>query len=257
MCVETNMLMHLPLNKPVFYFFVFGGVMVQYNLHYLVKKTSHANSSHFEWSKKNRHIHLFLTIVGLVLLTTGVFSFALNHFNFLLILGIITILYSLPLLPFTNKKRLKDFGVLKIFTLVLLWTVITVWFPLDQLNSTGKSFILIFIRRFIFLFALCLVFDLRDFSIDTKERRRTVPVILGIKKTYVLNYFLLGIFVLLSLIQYALMPDIGHLNAMILSAAATFVMIQYVKKNKSDIAYLACLDGMMLLQSLLVIIGSI
>lgn len=257
MCIETNLLMHLPLNKPGFYFFVFGGVMVQYNLHYLVKKTSHSNSSHFEWSKKNRFTHLLLAGAGMALLIIGVFSFELHHFIFLLVLGAITLLYSLPLLPFASKRRLKDFGILKISTLVVLWTVITVWFPIDQVTTAEKPFALIFIRRFIFLFALCLVFDIRDFDIDTRENIRTIPVIIGIKNTYILHYILLAAFVLLSILEYLQLPDTGRLNAMLLSAAATVVVVKYIKRNNSDIAYLACLDGMMLLQALLIIIGSI
>ncbi|MEO6455892.1 MAG: UbiA family prenyltransferase [Ginsengibacter sp.] len=249
--------MHLPLNKPGFYFFVFGGVMVQYNIHYIVKKNSYAESSRLKWSKKNRGTHSLLIIAGLVLLITGLFCFKRSDFIFLLIPGIITLMYSLPLLPLANKKRLKDFGILKIITLVMIWTVITVWLPVHEFSYTDKSFFLIFIRRFIFLFALCLVFDIRDIEIDTKENIRTIPIIIGIKKTHILDYILLCVFILLTIIQYLQTPGIGHLNAMIVSAAATFFMIEYIKKNKSDIAYLACIDGMMLLQALLVIIGSI
>jgi len=257
MCIETNLLLHLPLNNPGFYFFIFGCVLVQYNLHYLIKRSALSDSASFKWSKKNAHTHLVIIGAGLLLIITGLFSFELHHFIFLFILGIITLLYSLPVLPFTYKKRLKDFGILKIITLVLLWTVITVWFPVDQLNYADSAFFLIFVRRFIFLFALCLVFDIRDIEIDTKENIRTIPVIIGVKKTYILDYVLLCIFILLTLIQYLQTPDLGQLNAMIISAGATFFMIEYIKKNKSDIAYLACIDGMMLLQALLVIIGSI
>jgi 4-hydroxybenzoate polyprenyltransferase len=257
MCVETNLLLHLSLNNIGFYSFVFGATLVQYNLHYLVKKSALPNSMRFQWSKKNAHVHKILAGAGLILIIAGLFSFQLHHFIFLLLLGAITLFYSLPVLPFTNKKRLKDFGVLKIFTLTLLWTLVTVWFPISQAYYTDVSFLLIFLRRFIFIFVLCLVFDIRDTAIDSKENRRTIPVISGIKKAYVICYVLLVVFVLLSLVQYVKTPDNVQLNAMVISAAATFIMIEYTKRNKSDIAYLAGIDGMMLLQALLIIIGSI
>lgn len=231
--------------------------MVQYNLHYLIKKTSHINSSHFEWSAKNRKTHLVLICAGLLFVIAGFLNFKLNHFILLVILVIITLIYSIPVLPSGNKKRLKDYGILKIITLVLLWTVITVWFPADQIHHNGKQIVLFFIRRFVFLFALCLVFDLRDIDIDTKEDIKTVPVIIGVKQTHSLINVFLVVFILLTLIQFVQTSDVSGLNAMILSAAATFVTIEYVKKNRSDIAYLACIDGMMLLQTLLVIISSI
>jgi len=257
MCIETNLLLHLPLNNIGFYSFVFGATLVQYNLHYLAKKSALPHSMRFQWSKKNRTAHQALACAGVILIIAGLFSFQLHHFIFLLFLGAITLFYSLPVLPFTNKKRLKDFGVLKIITLTLLWTLVTVWFPVSQAYYTDVSFLLIFLRRFIFIFVLCLVFDIRDTEIDSQENRRTIPVITGIKRAYFICYVLLVLFVLLSLIQYVKIPDIVQLNAMLFSAVATFVMIEYVKKNRSDIAYLACLDGMMLLQALLIVIGSI
>ncbi len=41
------------------------------------------------------------------------------------ILSIFTFAYSWPLLPFKNKKRLRDFGWLKITVLASVWTVVT------------------------------------------------------------------------------------------------------------------------------------
>ena len=257
MCIETNLLLHLPLNNIGFYSFVFGATLVQYNLHYLVKKTAVPNSMRFRWSKQNASTHKILAGIGLILIIAGLFSFQLHHFIFLLLLGIITLLYSLPVLPFTNRKRLKDFGILKIITITLLWTMVTVWFPVSQAYYTDVSFLLIFLRRFIFILILCLVFDIRDTEVDGKENRRTIPVIMGISKAYVVCYILLIVFVLLSLVQYLKIPDIAQLNSMLISAGATFIMIKYTQKNQSDLAHLACIDGMMLLQAILVIIGSI
>jgi 4-hydroxybenzoate polyprenyltransferase len=257
MCIETNLLLHLPLNNIGFYFFVFGATLVQYNLHYMVKKTAIQGSTRFQWSKRNVNVHKILAGIGLILIIAGLFSFQLRHFIFLLLLGFITLLYSLPVLPFKTRKRLKDFGILKIITITLLWTTVTVWFPVSQALYTDISFLLIFFRRFIFIFILCLVFDIRDTEIDSRENRRTIPVIIGAKKSYLLCYILLILFVALSVVQYINIPDIVQLNAMLLSAGATFIMIEYTKRNTSDIAYLASIDGMMLLQAALVMIGSI
>jgi hypothetical protein len=53
------------------------------------------------------------------------------------------------------------------------------------------------------------------------------------------------------------LPDKPQLIAMLVSAAATAVVIEVSKKNSSDIFYLACIDGMMLLQAGLVIFASL
>ena len=142
---------------------------------------------------------------------------------------------------------------MKIITLALLWTLVTVWFPVDQADLSGISFQLIFLRRFIFMFILCLLFDIRDTEVDRKQNIATLSVKLGVKRSYLLCHILLVIFVVLSVIQFIYVPDKIQLIAMVISAAATAITIEYSKRNNSDIVYLACIDGMMLLQALLVI----
>ena len=253
LCIETNLLLHLPLNPIHFYLFVFGATLVQYNMHYLFKTAAIANSRRLAWSLKNKKVHKILIAFGTALIVYSLFSFQLQHFLILLVFGAIAFLYSFPFLPFTNKKRIKDFGLMKIVTLALLWTLVTVWFPVSELNFQGISFELIFLRRFIFIFVLCLLFDIRDIEIDRKENIATLSVKLGVKKTYLLCYILIVIFILLSIIQFIYLPDTVQLIAMLISAAATVITIEYSKKNNSDIIYLAYVDGMMLLQALLVI----
>lgn len=257
MCIETNLLLHLRLNTPGFYFFVFGATLVQYNMHYFFKKTAVANSKRLAWSLKNKGVHKVLVVFGLALIIYSLFSFRLHHFIILLVLGAVAVLYSFPFLPFTHKKRIKDFGLLKITTLALLWTLVTVWFPVDGESFLALSFLLIFVRRFIFIFLLCLLFDIRDIEVDRKENIATLAVKLGEKNSYVLCYILLIIFITLSAIQFIYRPDTIQLAAMLLSAAATIITIEFIKKNNSDVVYLACIDGMMFLQALLVIIGSV
>ena len=257
MCVETNLLLGIRLNHFSFYLFVFGATLVQYNLHYLFKTTAVANSARLAWSLKNKTIHRVLIAIGTVLIIYSLFSFHLHHFIILLLFGAIALLYSFPFLPFANKKRIKDYGLVKIITLALLWTLVTVWFPADQTNFSGISFQLIFLRRFIFMFILCLLFDIRDTEVDRQQNIATLSVKLGVKRSYLLCYFLLLIFIILSVIQFIYLPDEIQLAAMLISAAATAITIEYSKRNNSDVVYLACIDGMMLLQALLVIFASI
>ncbi len=257
LCIETNVLLHLQLNHISFYFFVFGATLVQYNMHYYFKTTAVVNSRRLIWSLKNKDVHKILIAFGAALIIYSLFSFRFHHLVILLIFGAISFLYSFPLLPFTNKKKIKDYGLLKIVTLSLLWTLVTVWFPVVEVDVSGLSFQLIFLRRFIFIFILCLLFDVRDTEIDRKENIATLSVKFGVKKCYLLCYFLLAIFAGMSVIQFIYSHDAMQLIAMLISALATFIVIQISKKNNSDMVYLACLDGMMLLQALLVIFASL
>ncbi len=251
-CMETNILLGVPFNHVSFYCFVFGATLVQYNLHYLVKKTAIHHSERLAWSKKNKTSHLALIITGVILILFSFFYFQIKHFIVLICLGFVALLYSFPFLPFGNRKRIKDYGFLKIITLALLWTLVTVWFPINDREVSRALFIFIFAKRFVFMFVLCLLFDVRDIEIDDKEEINTLAVFLGKKKSYLLCYFLLIVFVLLSYFQYLFFPQTGFFIAMLASAAATFGTMEITRKTNSDFIYLAGIDGMMIVQALLV-----
>jgi 4-hydroxybenzoate polyprenyltransferase len=251
-CIETNLLLHLPLNSISFYCFVFGATLAQYNLHYLVKTSAVKNSQRLAWSLKNKNLHKILLAIGIILILFSFLSFRLHHFIILGILGVIAFLYSLPVIPIGNKKRIKDYGFIKIFTLSLLWTIVTVWFPVVNFSFERNIFVLVFVRRFVFMFVLCLLFDIRDIEIDQKENINTIAVILGKERSYYLAYILLIVFIILSLLQFYYFDDKIVLIAMMLSAVITFFAIEVTKKINSDFIYLAGIDGMMLLQALLV-----
>jgi 4-hydroxybenzoate polyprenyltransferase len=256
-CIETNILLGLPLNSFSFYCFVFGATLLQYNLHYSTKKIAVKNSERLRWSHNNKKVHFFLLIVGALLIFFSFFSFHLKHFLILGCLAAISFLYSFPFLPLGKKRRIKDYGLLKIVTLSLLWTLVTVWFPVNTLPVNELLFMFVFGKRFIFMFILCLLFDVRDIEIDRKEKINTLPVMLGRKKSYNLSYGLLVVFLAITLLQYFYLPQLSFFIAMVLSALITFIMIERTKKTNTDFIYLAGIDGMMLLQALLVYLFSL
>lgn len=250
--METNILLGLPLNNFSFYCFVFGATLLQYNLHYVSKTVAVKDSLRFDWSQRNKGIHFILLVVGFLLIVFSLFSFKLQHFFVLLILGAIAFLYSFPILPFGRKKRIKEYGILKIITLALLWTLVSVWFPANTMFYDPVLFTFVFVKRFVFMLILCLIFDVRDYEIDLEKNIRTFPIILGIKSAYSFAYLLLILLALLSLFQFWYLKQNGFLIAMVISILATAFAIQLTKKNNSDIVYLAGIDGMMLLQAALI-----
>ena len=257
LCIETNVLLDISLNSFSFYCFVFGATLVQYNLHYSMKKVAVKNSERLSWTLRNKNLHFILLITGCLLILFSFFSFHLQHFLILGVLGCIAFLYSFPFLPFGKKKRIKDYGYIKIITLSLLWTLVTVWLPVSNLSVNAGLFAFVFVKRFIFMFILCLLFDVRDIEIDDKENIKTLAVMLGKKKSYSLSYFLLVLFVGLSVIQYFFYPQMVFLLAMLVSSVLTWVIIELTKKTNSDFIYLAGVDGMMLVQAVLVYLFSL
>jgi len=257
MCIETNILLGLPLNNFSFYCFVFGATLAQYNMHYLAKTIAVKNSQRLAWSQNKKQLHLVLVIVGMVLILFSFFSFHLKHFIILACLGGISFLYSFPFLPFDKKRRIKDYGFLKIMTITLLWTLVTVWFPVNSMAFDKYLFFFVFVKRFVFMFILCLLFDIRDIDIDSEEKINTLAVRLGKKKSYLISYLLLIVFIILVFAQYFYLPQPGFLIAMLISGVATFITVEVSKKNNSDYVFLAGIDGMMLFQAILIFLFSL
>lgn len=256
LCMETNWLLGIPLNHWSFYILVFGATLVQYNLHYFFKEPTGLPSARDEWSVKNRTTQKALLALGAICIAVSLGWLNTRHFGVLVVLALIASLYSLPLLPF-GKRRLKEYGFLKIFLLTLEWTLVTVWFPVDQSAQDPTSYWLVFSRRFIFMFILCLLFDIRDMKADRAAHIKTLPIQLGLHRSYLLANIFLLVFVLLSAWQLFRQGQFVFFHAMLLSAACTWFMIIQTKKLNNDYIYLAGVDGMMLLQAILVGIGTI
>ncbi|ULQ53531.1 UbiA family prenyltransferase [Flavihumibacter fluvii] len=254
--IETNLLLGIPLNHPAVYIFIFGSTILQYNLHYLFKKGIGLLSDRDTWSARNRITQKILICLGAVLIAISVGWLESRHFVVMVVLALLASLYSLPLLPF-KRRRLKEYGLLKITLLSLEWTLVTVWFPADQYGIDPTSYWLVFVRRFIFMFVLCLSFDIRDMQSDFKAGIRTMPVRLGKNTAYKVADWGLILFTLLSIWQLTHSGNFIFFHAMVLSALVTKWMVEQTKKSDSEYLYLAGVDGMMLLQALLVAIGTI
>ena len=156
LCIQTSLLLNLPLHQPGFYLFVFGATLVQYNLHYLFNTTSGTTHLRLDWCRKNKGIPKILIGAGVLMIAFGIFSFTTREYIILTGLGIVSFCYSFPLFPFTHNK-INNHGILKILTLALVWTMATVWLPADKINFNDGSFQHVFVQRLIFIFILCLL----------------------------------------------------------------------------------------------------
>lgn len=254
LCMETNLLLGLPFNSFYFYLLVFSATLGQYNIHYFIKRDARPDSDRYFWSLQHLNTHLMLNVLGAIGLLIGLFHLKPRNLMVLAIIAVITILYSFPLLPFKKKKRLKDFGLLKILTLSYVWTLITVWFPAVTMTGITTGVRLVFLQRFMFMFALCLAFDIRDIDSDSRSGIRTIPVALGKRNSYVIIYASLLLFLVFSLLHFRYSLHFMQFNAMIVSALATYFVVEYARTRNSDLVYLFCVDGMMLLQAILILV---
>src|SRR5690606_5610779 len=91
------------------------------------------------------------------------------------VLALLSFAYSIPILPFKDKKRLKDFGWVKILVLTLVWTIVTSVLPILYHERGLVAYPYEILMRFVFMFTLCVAFDIRDMQTDLEAGIATLP----------------------------------------------------------------------------------
>ena len=169
------------------------------------------------------------------------------------VLGILSFAYSLPMLPFKDKRRIRDFGWIKILVLTSVWTIVTSMLPIVYWGKDLYEYPYEILMRFVFMLTLCVAFDIRDMQTDLEAGIFTIPNLIGIKNSYRLMNTAIVLFSVLSVIQYFRYQSVSRLIADLLTAFITKLVIDYTRKYPSDKAYLGLVDGMMLLYGILVL----
>jgi 4-hydroxybenzoate polyprenyltransferase len=168
------------------------------------------------------------------------------------ILAMLAFTYFIPSLPF-RKKRLRDFGLLKIVVLTSVWTATTALLPMLYLNAPIAHYPFELLLRFVFVFALCILFDIRDMETDNSRNIATLPNRIGMNRAFIMVYIALAVFVVLSVFQYLRFHDGGRLLAAITTALTTAFVSDHVRRNPGHKNFVTMTDGMMLLYAILVL----
>ena len=132
-------------------------------------------------------------IISFLLSLLLIFTLSWYQILVMIVPGILSMLYVLPV--FKRQRRLRDIHFIKIFVIALVWAVLTVLLPLAGcLDCTSKeAHYLLFIERFVFIFAITLPFDIRDLKVDAEHNVKTISAKIGTSMTWILCLTLLGL----------------------------------------------------------------
>ncbi|UYZ61903.1 UbiA prenyltransferase family protein [Hymenobacter weizhouensis] len=160
-------------------------------------------------------------------------------------------LYSWPLVRVRGRWRaLRDLPLLKVFLLAYVWAAVTVWLPALYLGRPlGAPVVLaLFARRFLFVLALALVFDIRDYTKDRLTGTRTFPGVFGVQATKLLA---LGALLAAAAIAPPGLPAPTQ-AALLVPLAAAAVVIWLAEESRPDYYFALLADGVLLLQVVVV-----
>lgn len=172
--------------------FIFLGTISGYNF---VKYAGIAKLHHYSLTKNLRVIQIFSLLAFVALL----YFFSVQSRDFWVltcILGLSTLLYSIPFLPkHTNLRNLKG---TKIFIIAFVWAGVCVLLPLvDIISLFTMPVILKWCQIFLFVISITIPFEVRDLKYDP-DGLGTLPQLIGIKKVKTLGYVFLSLVMLLQ-----------------------------------------------------------
>lgn len=164
-------------------------------------------------------------------------------------LGIISVLYFLP------GVRLRKIPAVKAFMVAFVWATVSLYIPL-QLNGEvelNKVLLIMFSERLLFLLSLCIVFNIRDIEHDKLSAVRTIPSLYGIGagKTVAIGCLIISVFFSVILHRQSIYNTSIIVAIIIVVIIATALILSCSKKS-SEYFYIFGIDGMMLLQPLLI-----
>jgi hypothetical protein len=173
-------------------YFGFFGTIVGYNF---IKYDELARVKKIKLTKTFKAI-IFLSVISAM--TTFYYFLELKTKTKLIGIGslLLTILYTLPFFP--NRTNMRNWTGLKIYLVVIAWVGVTVLLPVINAEVNFSIIIVIkCIQRFLLVFVMMLIFEIIDLQFDIKSLE-TIPQKIGIKKSKLLAYLLVVLFLSLE-----------------------------------------------------------
>jgi 4-hydroxybenzoate polyprenyltransferase len=244
---------------------LFTSTLGIYNFSILISKPRQPEKSPYwrvRWFFSHYRLMVTLTIVSILSLAPLFFLVSISSRILLAFLGILSFCYGLPLFAVGNQKfGLRNIPGLKLFMITLVWTMSCVLLPVLEAQAMHYATIsfrdttILLAKRFLFIAAVAIPFDIRDLFEDKQFGLKTIPVAWGEKNAYLFCQVLLaGYVVLLFLFRNnSFNTDFWALT---ITVVLTGWLIFKSKWEKNEYYYFFYLDGVLILQYIFVLIFS-
>lgn len=243
---NTYLLANKSLNTKLI-LLVFFATLFTYNFQRVLKLFLKINlqGERVYWIKKNKVTICILIALSAIVVITLSLSFLNKIWWILLLSGMITIFYVVKI-PGLSGKNLRDIPGIKIYTIAFVWALTSVIIPniidnlYDQLHAT-----ILFTSNFLFIVAITIPFDIRDVNLDDPSKK-TIPQLIGIKKSTYLSVLLLLISQLILVTYWSEMTVAFAISTLVL----TPILLQS-NENKPELYFSGLIDGLLILQPIL------
>src|SRR6185437_4479282 len=260
MTIETQIQLGMHPQLHPYLFLIFFATLFEYNLHRLITILTNKkaiNSDKHSWVKKYLKMFYLLVLISFVGFGITVLLAKKEVLLTLAPIAILTLFYSTPISKRTEAiMRLRQIPFLKIFLISFVWSVATILLPIIQSEKMFNQIHvwIMLLERFLFIFAITIPFDIRDMVADETSGLRTLPLLIGEKKSITLATSILLPFLLISLIHYFLTNQLFIFLAFTISGATTLIFLIDENAKNLSLYYYGILDGTILLQGVLTLV---
>ncbi|MCH2216446.1 MAG: hypothetical protein MK086_14880 [Flavobacteriales bacterium] len=170
--------------------------------------------------------------------------------------GILSFAYAYPFIQTEGGKlSLRLIPRLKLWIIVLVWSVSVAFVPLYGSDLSFFELMLFSTQQGFFVASLTIPFDIRDLRFDSPSQQ-TIPQILGVKRAVNLSLVFLVISFLCSLLfyHYGSVP-MSVFAAYAASLCVSAMILQRANPSNDDLYFTIFVDGMIILQAGMIILA--
>jgi 4-hydroxybenzoate polyprenyltransferase len=159
----------------------------------------------------------------------------------------------------SKRHNLRQFGPLKPFVIGFVWAGVTNVNPIlyHHLLHPGSykltlQTVLLFLKTLMFVSMLAILFDIKDYAVDSRNQLNTLVVTLGLRKTIFYVVFPLTLLGLLTFLSYAVTHQFNIMKMTLLMVPFFLLLAaaRSLRKRRTLMYYLVVIDGLMLMKAL-------
>jgi 4-hydroxybenzoate polyprenyltransferase len=243
---------------------LFCSTLALYNFSILLSKPSKPDKSPFRrvrWIFSHYRLTITLTMIAVFSILPLVFFLNTSSQILLVSLALVSVAYSLPIFSINDKHfGLRNIPGVKLFLIAAVWSLSCVLLPILELESSIEASvsmndsIILIAKRFLFIAAITVPFDIRDLFQDKSNELKTIPVIVGERKALLICQGLLVVYLVL-LFLFTKSID-GNFLGLMLTIILSGWLIFKSKWQKNEYYYFFYLDGTMIVQFVMLLLCS-
>jgi hypothetical protein len=266
--IEAALQQSFSLNEPLYYIFIFFSTVLFYTKAYInehgVSEQNPRSNWYFHHRKRIKFSQISISLLLLIISIRWLFIYwdAFLNIQFKEILLFISFpITGLLYYGIGNKQHdisLRKIGWLKPFCIGFVWAGLVTIYPIlfyQITKSDSYTFtligVLLFIKNLMFVTMLCILFDIKDYAMDSNKQIKTLVVETGLRKTifsFVIPLTIIGLGLFLA---YGMTHQFSYVK--ILLNTIPFLLLILVSRSmhkpKSILYYLILIDGLMLVKA--------